>query len=158
MSIVPAVARDLKRLITEYMSQQKLMQLATVSDGQPWVCSVWFSFDNDLNIYFFSAINRQHSLEIEKDNRVAGAMALPQTPQDVPRGLQFKGTAAKLTDKTEIAKARSTYEGRVFDAQTIEKFMAHKERPHAFYKITPTKIVLFDAKNFPDNSRQEYEL
>lgn len=152
------MATDLRRLIIDYLTEQKLMQLATVSDGNPWVCSVWYAFDDDLNIYFFSAINRQHSLEIEKDNRVAGALAKPQTPQDTPRGLQFQGTATKLTDPEDIAKARAVYEGRIFDAQSIDKFMVHSERPHVFYKITPTKFVLFDAVNFPDNSRQEYEV
>ena len=149
---------DLRKLIVEYMSQQKLMQLATVSDGQPWVCSVWFGFDDELNIYFFSATNRQHSKEIEKDNRVAGAMALPHTPQEPPRGLQFKGTAVKLTNDADMIKARSVYEGRIFDIATIDRLIAHPERPHAFYKITPKKFILFDTINFPDNSRQEYDV
>lgn len=134
------------------------MQLATVSEGSPWVCSVWFGFDDNLNIYFFSAINRRHSLEIEEDGRVAGAIALPQTPQDQPRGLQFEGKAEKLTNETDIAHARQTYESRIFDAETIDKFMVDQERPHSFYKITPSKFVLFDVVNFPDNSRQEYKL
>ena len=152
------MSRDLRQLITDYMGKQKLMQLATVSEGNPWVCSVWFGFDDDLNIYFFSAINRRHSLEIEKDNRVAGAMALPQAPQDQPRGLQFERKAEKLTDEAAITHARSTYKGRIFDAETIDKFMAHQERPHSFYKITPSKFVLFDTVNFPENSRQELSL
>ncbi len=148
----------LRTLITEYLQQAKLMQLATVSNGNPWVCSVWYGFDDDLNIYFFSATNRRHSLEISNDNRVAGAMALPQTPQDQPRGLQFEGKAKRLTDEADITHARSTYEGRIFDAETINKFMAHQERPHSFYRIVPSKFVLFDAVNFPENSRQEYKL
>lgn len=149
---------EVKQLVLDYLKQAKLMQLATMSEGNPWVCSLWFGFDNDLNIYFFSAVNRRHSLEIEKDNRVAGAIALPQTPQDQPRGLQFEGKAEKLTDEADILHARSTYEGRIFDAKTIDGFMIHEERPHAFYKITPSKFVLFDAVNFSDNPRQELNL
>ena len=138
------------------MREQKLMQLATVSNGQPWVCSVWYSFDASLNIYFFSAINRRHSVDLETGSQVAGAMTIPHTPQDIPRGLQFEGTATKLTSEADVAHARSVYEGIIFDARTIDKFMADQEHPYVFYKITPTKFVLFDVKNFPDNSRQEF--
>ncbi len=68
------------------------MQLATSVDNQPWVCSVWFATDAGLNIYFFSATARRHSKEVVKNNKVAGAIVLPQTPNDPPRGLQFQGS------------------------------------------------------------------
>jgi len=82
-------------------------------------------------------------------------MALPHEVKDAPRGLQFEGMAQKLTDESEVASARSVYEDRIFDGKTIDKLIAHPERPHAFYKITPSKFVLFDAVNFPDSPRQE---
>ena len=150
--------KDIKQLTKDYLKQQKLMQLATVSEGNPWICSVWQASDEDLNIYFFSAVARRHSLEIDNDNRVAGALALPHTPSDDPRGLQFEGTVVKLENEEEIAIARSLYEIRIFDTETIDSFMAHKERPHAFYKITPSKFVLFDVVNFPDDPRQELSI
>lgn len=151
------MADTLRRLIVDYLREQKLMQLATLGgDGAPWICSVWFGFDDDLTIYFFSATNRQHSVEIERDSRVAVAMALPHTPQDPPRGLQFKGAATRLTEEADVAKARSVYQGRIFDGATVDTLMVHPERPHAFYKVVPSLFVLFDAVNFPDNSRQEY--
>lgn len=149
---------DLKNLILDYMEQQKLMQLASAADGSPWVCSVWFGFDENLNIYFFSSVTRRHSQEIEKDSRVAGAIAMPHEPSDPPRGLQFEGVAEKLDRADDIAQARETYQGRIFDVETIDGFMSHKERPHAFYRIRPSQFVLFDVVNFPDDPRQEYKL
>jgi uncharacterized protein YhbP (UPF0306 family) len=147
---------DIRQLIVDYMTEQKLMQLATVGRDGPWACSVWQAFDDELNIYFFSATTRQHSQEIEKDGRVAGSIAKPHEVSDKPRAIQFSGTATKLNDPADVAKARSVYEGRIFDAETIDKLMANPDRPHMFYKITPKKFVLFDTVNFPDNSRQEY--
>lgn len=147
---------DLRKLIVDYMTEQKLMQLATISETGPWTCSVWQAFDDDLNIYFFSATNRQHSQEIEKDGRVAGALAKPHTVSDAPRAVQFSGTAERLTNEADIEKARSVYEGRIFDKATIDALIANEERPHVFYKITPNKFVLFDTVNFPENSRREY--
>lgn len=148
--------KDVRQLIKDYLNECKLMQIATVSDGNPWVSSVWQATDDDLNIYFFSADNRRHSREIEEDNRVAGALALPHEPSDAPRGIQFEGVVVKLEDSEEVAKARNLYEGRIFDAETIDMFMNHTEKQHFFYKIIPSLIVLFDVENFPDDSRQEY--
>ena len=149
---------ELRKLIADYLDQQKLMQLATVKNGSPWVCSVWQAADEDLNIYFFSSITRRHSIEIESDQRIAGALALPQTTKDSPRGLQFEGTVEQLSDVGEVKFARSKYEGRIFDAESIDNFMNHEERPHRFYKITPSRFVLFDTANFPEDPRQEFNL
>jgi len=147
--------KELEQLIKEYLNEQKLMQVATVADGDPWICSVWQASDQSLNVYFFSSITRRHSQEIERDGRVACALALPQTPEDKPRGLQFEGVAERIIDSAEIKKAKSLYVDRVFDAETIEKFMNHRERPHHFYKVTPKKFVLFDVVNFSEDPRQE---
>lgn len=148
----------LKKLIEEYLKKAKLMQLATSVDNQPWVCSVWFAADNDLNIYWFSSTTRRHSNEVVKNQKVAAAIALPQTPEDPPRGLQFQGTAELLTDQEDIDKAISIYAGRIFSKETIKEFMKNREKPHKFYRIKPTQFVLFDVVNFPDNSRQEYNV
>jgi len=99
--------KDLRELVVQYLEEQKLMQLCTVGQGgQPWACNVWQASDADLNIYFFSAVNRRHSLEIENDARVAGALALPHKPSDkYARGLQFEGIVKKLVDPEEVKAA-----------------------------------------------------
>lgn len=149
---------DVKDLVREYLQNAKLMQLATSIDDQPWVCNVWFASDNDFNIYWFSSITRRHSKEVVKNSKVAGAIALPQTPEDKPRGLQFQGNAELLTENKDIDKAISVYADRIFSRDQIKKFMESKDRPHRFYCIKPTIFVLFDVVNFPDDSRREWIL
>jgi len=149
---------NLKSLIKKYLQEAKLMQLATSVDNQPWVCSVWFAADEDLNIYWLSSTTRRHSKEVLKNNKVAGAIVLPQTPNDPPRGLQFQGIAKLLTDKKDADKAMSVYAGRIFKKEDIIEFMNNKEKPHRFYRIEVNQFVLFDAVNFPENSRQELNL
>jgi len=150
--------RELRSLVQDYLEQAKLMQLATAIDNQPWVCSVWFAADQELNIYWFSSTTRRHSEELKKNSKVAGAFALPHEPDDPPRGLQFQGTAEELTDIGGIQRARSFYQGRIFDEKTIDELINNPGKPHRFYRAKPTKFVLFDALNFPENARQEYEV
>ncbi len=147
---------SIRELIKDYLVKAKLMQLATSTDGQPWVCSVWFASDDDLNIYWFSSLTRRHSYEVSTNNKVAAAIALPQTPKDSPIGLQLQGVAELLTDEAEVEKAISVYADRIFTREQIDAFMKSEVRPHRFYRIRPTQFVLFDTVNFPDNSRQEY--
>lgn len=150
--------KNLRKLIEDYLKEAKLMQLATSVGDQPWICSVWFAADSDLNIYFFSSLTRRHSQEITKNNKVAGAMVLPQTPADPPRGLQFQGTVEMLESQEDIDKAISVYADRIFSKEKIEEFMNNEEKPHKFYKVTVSQFVLFDGVNFPDNSRQTLDL
>ena len=151
-------AVNLRKFVEEDLNEAKLMQLATSSDDQPWVCSVWFAADEDLNIYWFSSTTRRHSKELLKNKKVAAAIVLPQTPEDPPRGLQLQGVAEQLTSKKDIAKAILLFVGRIFAKKQIAEFMTSKEKPHRFYKIKPSQIVLFDTVNFPDESRQELKL
>jgi len=148
----------LRNLIENYLKEARLMQLATSRNNQPWVCSVWFTSDQNLNIYWFSSITRRHSKEVLKNPKVAGAIVLPQTPKDPPRGLQFQGIAKLLSKQADIEKATTLFEGRIFSKKQITELMVNKNKPHRFYKIKPTQFVLFDAINFPDNSRQELNL
>ncbi len=146
----------LRELITDYLQKAKMMQLATSMDNQPWVCNVWFASDEDLNIYWFSSTNRRHSEEITKNPKVAAAIVLPLTPKDPPRGLQLQGVAEVLNKQKDIDKAISVYKDRIFPIENINELIEDKEKPHKFYRIKPTQFVLFDAVNFGDNWRQEF--
>src|SRR6266849_2043067 len=95
----------LQSLIRQYLQDAKLMQLATSVDGQPWVCSVWFASDEEMNVYWFSSITRRHSGDFEKNNKVGAAIVLPQTQDDMPRGLQLQGVAEMLHEKEAVEKA-----------------------------------------------------
>lgn len=149
---------DLETLIKGYLKEAKLMQLATSVDNQPWVCSVWFAADEDLNIYWISSTTRRHSDEAIKNPKVAAAIVLPHTPKDSARGLQLQGKAELLTKQEDIDKAAFLFTGRIFTEEKIKEFMASEKYPHRFYKIKPSQFVLFDTVNFPENSRQEYNL
>jgi uncharacterized protein YhbP (UPF0306 family) len=146
----------LKELIKQYLADARLMQLATVAGGKPWVCNVWFAADQAMNIYWFSSTKRRHSQEVILDPHVAAAICLPQTPSDSPRGLQLEGEAELLTNPVDVATAMKCYVGRVFNLKQTKQFMANLDSPHRFYRIKPSSFILFDAVNFPDSPRREY--
>ena len=146
--------RELRHIIIGYLEQAKLMQIATSSGNQPWICSVWFTFDADLNLYWFSWTGRRHSRELEGNGKVAGAIVLPQTPDDIPKGIQFEGNARMLAGKEEVDFAINLY-SRIYSKHNVEERINSKEHPHRFYRIKPTKYVIFDPADFPSEPLQE---
>lgn len=151
---------DLRKLIEDYLEKGKLMQIATVKEGKPWVASVWYSHDSDWNLYFISQKERRHSQELKSNPYVAGAIVVPHTKGsgETVRGLQFEGKA-RATQGDEIKKARGLYLGKYPFAEQIplEK-LEDPHCPYPFYIIQPSLFVLFDEMNFPDDPRQEYKL
>ncbi|MEK7060765.1 MAG: pyridoxamine 5'-phosphate oxidase family protein [Patescibacteria group bacterium] len=147
---------DLRSLITEYLSKATLMQVATSRDDKPWVCSVYFAFDDKRNLYWISSTQRRHSQELRNNEHVAGAIVLPHTMGDKVRGLQFEGIAKEITDQKSAADAMQWYAKRFGLPEDRVKRIVENTDGHVVYMITPSSYVLFDEVNFPDNPRQEY--
>lgn len=146
---------ELKERIQQYLSEAKMMQLATASkDGKPWVCNVWFAADDQMNLYWISSTDRRHSRELAANNHVAISICLVRDPSESEKGaLQIEGTAEKLTNASEIARALKLYVSRgIFSLSQVKSFMADMVHPHVFYRAKPTTITLFQ------DGKKEYTL
>ncbi len=144
-------------LIRDYLEKAKLMQIATVSKGKPWVASVWYVHDDTLNLYFISRKTRRHSLELKADPNVAGAITTPHVigSGEKARGLQFEGTAEECAGRG-METARELYMKKYAGAEDISlEELRDPSFIAAFYVVHPSVFVLFDEVNFPKEPRQE---
>lgn len=157
-------AMELKKLIEDYLKEAKLMQIASVKDNKPWVASVWYVHDKDWNLHFISRKNRRHSLELKENPNIAGTITIPHTKGsgEKVRGLQFEGTAHDLTGKDELEtlkRAKELYLEKYSMAEDIPiENLSDPNGVATYYVIHPSKFVLFDEVNFPDNPRQELKI
>lgn len=152
--------KDLREMILDYLGESKLMQIATAKDNKPWVATVWYANDDDLNIYFISRKVRRHSLEIKENPNVAGAIVKPhlQGSGEKVRGLQFEGTVEWCFGDT-LKRACELYVEKYPTAERIPlEMLEDRNSTGAFYAIRPSLFVLFDEVNFPDQPRQELKL
>lgn len=147
-----------RKLIEDYLKEAKMLQVATSKNKQPWVCTVYFAFDENLNLYWISLPSRRHSEEIRNNEKVAGVIVLPHALGDKGRGIQFQGVAKELTKKDEAAAGMKYYAERYGMKPGRVKAILDGSDGHMCYKITPKLYVLFDEVNFPDNPRQEYSI
>ena len=141
-----------KDLLNEYIGQGKLMQLATVRDAKPWICTVYFVADAELNLYWLSFPERRHSLDIAKNAEVAIAIAIKHDKPVI--GVQGEGNAEIVTDKTVVKLMIEQYVAKYDVGQKFYANFMHGTNKHVMYKFTPTNYVLFDEVNFPDDGRQ----
>jgi uncharacterized protein YhbP (UPF0306 family) len=148
---------EIKPLLQKYLPTRSTMQLATVSSGQPWLCTVHYVHDDTLNFYWLSLPTRRHSQELAADPRAAIAVAI-KVDQPVI-GMQAEGTTQSVNDTDEIKHVMRLYSSKHggSGSQFYENFLAGTNE-HMLYKFIPKNIVLFDEVDFPGNGRKEWRL
>lgn len=145
-----------EELTRQYLEQAKVMQLATSTNDQPWACTVHYYSDSELNLYWISTTERQHSQQIAQNPKVAAAILVHlNTPDErYVIGISLEGTAELIGQHIDELIGQG-YIQKLGREPALLTDIASGKNPHKFYRLKPSKIVLFDSKNFPDNLRQE---
>ena len=147
----------MKRVRVMYsVPRGRMMQIATASGDQPWICTVYFVEDDDLNLYWLSFPTRRHSQEIAAHNKVA--VAVPIKFDKPVIGIQAEGVAEPVTDGRVVADVMRSYVERYNSGQQFYDLFVKGQNQHVMYKFTPSKYVLFDEVSFPGDARKEISL
>lgn len=150
---------DSKKLIAQYLTESRVMQLATSIDDQPWICNVHFFADQNLNLYWMSTPARRHSQEIAQNSKVAMTIKVHEDTPDEKYviGLSAEGIAELITNE-EMQKIAPDYIKKLDKPPTLTEDILSGNNPHKFYRLRVAKFVLFDTKNFPNDPRLEINL
>jgi len=140
----------LKKYILSYLEKNRLMSLATSDGSKPWVSTVFFAYDTDLNIYFISVPNTRKITNLTKNPQVAIVINQSQPAGELVQGLQIEGKAEKL-DKEEEKEELEIYRKRYGWADDYL-------HDHELYKIKPEKVYYLDDEKFGAGGREELEL
>ncbi|MGH7249765.1 MAG: pyridoxamine 5'-phosphate oxidase family protein [Minisyncoccia bacterium] len=116
--------------------------IATASkDGKPWNSPVRHCFDKDMNIYWFSDKENQHSKNVRKNEDIFIVIYNSTVPEGQGEGVYFEAKAVELNDPEEIRLARRIKNGPDKDAP--DDFMGNAIR--RVYKATPVKAWMNDS-------------
>ncbi len=147
---------DIAQHVKKFLNETKIMQLATVVDGKPWICTLHFVADKDGNIYWLSLPTRRHSQEIAHNPNVAAAIAVKT---DMPIiGIQTEGIAEMVTDIETITAVMDIYVQQHGTGKTFVDRVVQGIDNHKMYKLTPTRVQLLDELNFPKQPPKEWTL
>lgn len=126
----------------EILSKIIYATVATLtSDGKPWNSPVRHILDKDLNIYWFSDKEGQHSKNIRNNEYVFIVIYDSTVPEGKGEGVFIQAKASQLEDPEEIRIARRLKKGRDLDAP--DDFMGDAIR--RVYKAVPLKIWVNDV-------------
>lgn len=145
----------MKELIKEYLESKTDMQLATVTNGKPWICTVYFVYDEDFNLYWTSGRSRQHSKEILADPSAAVTIV-----KDTKRkqALQIAGEAYEVKDD-DLEQVHQLYQQRYGQKDyDLDEMKKRTEDGRSYWMFKPTEIWLWDEVNFPDAPKQKYDI
>lgn len=134
----------------EIINKILYITIASVSDeGQPWNSPVYSGFDSELNFYWSSDKDSQHSKNIRVNGKVFIVVYDSTAEAGSGEGVYIQAEAKELSENEEITVARritQTRKGQL-DEMTedeAEKFKGSLAR--RIYKATPHKIWLNDVE------------
>lgn len=147
--------QQIEKIIREYLPQVAHMSLATSRDNKPRVFEVHFVYDDNLNIYFCSSKEAQHSQDIRDNPYVAGTIVTQHFLNQKVRGVYFEGTCEQMEDLADDDPIVLSYEKRFGVGPQIAQ-AARKEGKARFYKITVQNCFLVDG--YESTPPQKYQL
>ena len=150
---------SVEELVRKYLPTVNIIQLATSVSNQPWLCTVHYYSDKNLNLYWCSTLDRRHSREIKQNQQVAAYILIHENTPDEKYviGISITGTAELIGENID-KQIGEAYVKKLGHKPEFLKEIASGKNQHKFYRLKPNKFVLFDSKNFSDNPRQEWTL
>jgi len=135
----------MKEIVLQFLKHHALMSLATYGDF-PWIASVYYTFDKNINLYFLSAPTTLHVKQIIQNPKVAVAIAdSHQNINKTKRGLQLSGIAKQISGIDKIKHVLKLWKTNL---GVVDPKLTYKVVIGSMFKITPKRIKLFDQELF----------
>lgn len=131
--------QQLVNKVSEFLSKNRLMALATTDGKRSWSATVFYAYDSKFNLLFFSKETTRHCKEISKNPNVSVAINHTWRYSDGSiRGLQLAGRASKVSKK-DCGRCYAVYKSRF-------KWADDFTSDHVIYVIKPKEIWYIDEK------------
>lgn len=147
---------DVEMIIREYITKSLHMSLATSKGDEPWVTEVHFTYDEQLNLYWRSLIDRRHSQEIMLNPRVAGNIVKQHNIDESPHAIYFEGRAELIEDESQYDKLFPLFKKRLQATEDIVED-AKKADGHKFFKVTVSKWYAFGRFGTDKNTKHQLD-
>ena len=140
-----------------YLDKTKVAVIASSDNNAPWVTTVFFFYDEKLNIYFTSKTNTRHSKENIKNSKVSVAISNQTvTMGDKLTGLQIEGNCVPISGD-EAKNAYTVFLKRfpvaaekmpeeIFTRD--ESSFKEEEVVNRIWKVAPSLIKVFDKQSY----------
>lgn len=151
-----------KQVLLQFLQSQKLLVLATIDENnKPWITNVYFSINEEFEIFFVSPLDAKHSKHIENNSEVAfSTVWFDQDDLSNRKGIQGTGICKLITNPIEIAKhldSHYQYFPSWKDSINIKNILkkAITSRP---FTIMPSYIKFWNDELYGDKETEEFKI
>ncbi len=137
--------------IRAMLDAHNTLSLGTQGDAGPWVATVFYASDPELNLYFVSDHRTRHGRDMEVNAQVSGAINPDCGTWNEVRGLQLTGRIQVLSGTSRLGGLRH-YLAKFHDVKSLfeqpqdknEETIAKRLQAANLYRLTPNWIRLID--------------
>jgi hypothetical protein len=142
---------NILREITKYLNNNHVLTLAVVQANKPWVCTLFYGIDKNLNLFVLTDPNSVHGKIMEKNTVVAfNIYDSRQKVINPPKGIQGKATISAVKGAIATSQALLLWHKSNPGVQkdiTVQDILTKVSDSKA-YKITPSYIKYFNKTLF----------
>ncbi|MFA6353463.1 MAG: pyridoxamine 5'-phosphate oxidase family protein [Candidatus Paceibacterota bacterium] len=145
----------------EIIEKIEYLNIASITpEGLPWNSPVYCSFDKELNFYWLSWKENQHSKNIRNNSNTFATIYDSTVPASTGFGVYFQGKTYELNNPIDIIIGlKCIYSRSKHKMKDVVMFLT--SYPRRVYKFTPEKVWINGTGDIEGNSidtRTELEL
>lgn len=145
----------------EIIKEIEYINIASITpEGLPWNSPVYCSFDEELNFYWLSWKENQHSKNVRNNPNVFVTIYDSTVPANTGVGVYFQGKASELSNPLEMITAlKCVYSRSKHKIRDVAMFLT--TYPRRIYKFVPEKVWINGTGHIEDNpidTRTELDL
>lgn len=152
-----SVLSDIKKFVKE----NSVLTLAVAEKNKPWVCTLYYGTDNDLNLYIVTDPQSVHGKIIEKNNQISfNIFDSHQKITKPTKGLQGRGTISHVKGVLNTSKALLIWHKAnpgIEKDITVEDILL-KLSENKVYIVKPTYLKYFNKVLYSPNRYGEITL
>ncbi len=148
-----------KQKLLQYLKSQRLISLSTGSD-KPWTSNVYYTVDDDFNLYFLSEPESKHCTDIKENPNISCSIAdSNQKVTDKKVGAQIQGTIIQLTDVEQINQVLDSWNKVNPGFENIINWdnMQKKVIKSKVYKVKPTLIKFLNEELYGPEGTEKFK-
>ncbi|MBI5127528.1 pyridoxamine 5'-phosphate oxidase family protein [Candidatus Roizmanbacteria bacterium] len=126
--------------VVNIIKKIEYLNIASITpDDHPWNSPVYTAYDKNLNFYWLSWRNNQHSINVRNNPNVFVTIYDSTAPAGTGVGVYFSGQAKELTNAKDMVIALTVvYKRSKHKMRAIAEFLKHF--PRRVYRFTPEKV------------------
>lgn len=157
---------ETKKELRDFLKATKYMCLGTCDmDGNVWTAPITYVTDDEMNLYFHSALDSTHIEQIKENPEVSFSVYSSELTLAEIDGLQGKGIVGQLED-SEVEKIHQAFFEKHMPNEEIRKqfappvmaFLSDEVPQKRFFKLHITELYKKNLEIFQVQRRQSIDI